>query len=921
MRPFQPDGVFAPPQHSGRGALRRLTVRGAGATLFAGGATLGIQIAATVVLARILVPADFGVVAMATTFSLLLANFGYNGLTEAIVQREEMNHALASTLFWINAGVGLLLTAAFASAGSLLAHFYHNPLVAPVAAGISLMICATSLSTVHLALLKRAMSFSAISVNDICARFVSVAVSILLGLKGWGHWALVVGAVIQPISAGIGGLILCQWMPGYPRRVPGVGQVLKFSLNTYGYFGTNYASRNTDNLLVGWRFDAQSLGFYKKAYDLFNLWVSQFVASLAIVVVAGLSRVVNDVERYRRYLLDALSTMAFVGMALGACLTMIGNDLIFVLLGPKWGPAGRIFTFFGPGIGISILYTTNGWIHLSVGRPDRWFKWAIIEFFVTCSAFLVCLHWGPDGIAAAWSASLWLLSLPGIWYAGRPVSLTLTSVVSVTWRYIAASVSTVCIAFFLKDTLHLLAPMPGLGGAIYHMLVTLLLVFPLYLGLVALLHGSFDPLFKFVDLVQEMGRLKKAGKENSGPEGGDAMTSSNNVAPRTALAGAGGDLLPGREEAGAVEALDLPQESAPNELPLVSILIPAYNAEDWIAKTLRSALLQTWPRTEIIVVDDGSKDATLTIARQFESRGVRVIAQPNRGASAARNHAFSQCHGDYIQWLDADDLLAPDKIAKQMEFVMAGLSKRTLLSSPWGRFMYRPSQAQFKPTSLWCDLTPQEWLLRKMDQNIYMQTGSWLVSRELTEAAGPWDIRLLGDDDGEYFCRVLLASNGVRFVHNANVYYRAFRFDSLSFIGRFPKKIDAHWISMKLHIKYLRSLEDDAKARAACLQYLRDALIYFYPEQSKILEEASQLADELGGPLGTPYLSWKYSWLPLCFGWVAVKPTQNFVRKIRWGLATKLDYLLYRLEERKSSNLARFSAVGNPASEVTGRLP
>jgi glycosyltransferase involved in cell wall biosynthesis len=375
-------------------------------------------------------------------------------------------------------------------------------------------------------------------------------------------------------------------------------------------------------------------------------------------------------------------------------------------------------------------------------------------------------------------------------------------------------------------------------------------------------------------------------------------------------------LMPGKS--GGITKTE-PNVQAPT-VPLVSILIPAYNAEEWIASTLNSALAQTWPRTEIIVVDDGSKDATLTIARQYESRGVRVFTQKNQGASAARNNAFSKSHGDYIQWLDADDLLARDKISKQMEFVMAGLSRQTLLSSPWGRFMYRHSRAQFKPTSLWCDLTPQEWLLRKMDQNIYMQTASWLVSRELTEAAGPWDIRLLGDDDGEYFCRVLLASNGVRFVHGANVYYRAFRFDSLSFIGRFPRKIEAHWISMQLHIKYLRSLGDDARARAACLQYLRDALIYFYPERSNILAEANALATELGGTLGTPFLSWRYSWLKVLFGWVAVKPAQSFVRKIRWGLATKLDYLLYRLEERKGTAFTQFPAAGNAAGEVTGRL-
>src|SRR5438552_467738 len=160
--------------------------------------------------------------------------------------------------------------------------------------------------------------------------------------------------------------------------------------------------------------------------------------------------------------------------------------------------------------------------------------------------------------------------------------------------------------------------------------------------------------------------------------------------------------------------------------PLVSILIPAYNAEPWIADTIESALGQTWPNKEIIVVDDGSRDQTFSVARQFASRAVSVVTQENRGAAAARNNAFELCQGDYIQWLDADDLLSLNKIAKQMEAAEDCQSKRTLLSSAWGYFMYRHSKAKFSSTSLWCKLSPLEWLLRKWEQNTDMQTATWL---------------------------------------------------------------------------------------------------------------------------------------------------------------------------------------------------
>src|SRR5205814_2515828 len=146
-----------------------------------------------------------------------------------------------------------------------------------------------------------------------------------------------------------------------------------------------------------------------------------------------------------------------------------------------------------------------------------------------------------------------------------------------------------------------------------------------------------------------------------------------------------------------------------------------------------------------------------------------------------------------------------------------GQSKRTLLSAAWGYFMYRPSKAKFIPTSLWCDLSPVEWLLRKMEQNLHMQTTTWLVSRELTEAAGPWDTRLSLDDDGEYFCRVVLASNAIRFVADARVFYRQQGSDRLSSIDRSDKKLESQFLSMQLHVDYLRSLEDSERVRTASL--------------------------------------------------------------------------------------------------------
>jgi glycosyltransferase involved in cell wall biosynthesis len=327
--------------------------------------------------------------------------------------------------------------------------------------------------------------------------------------------------------------------------------------------------------------------------------------------------------------------------------------------------------------------------------------------------------------------------------------------------------------------------------------------------------------------------------------------------------------------------------------PLVSILIPAYNAEEFVADAIRSAMEQTWGRKEIIVVDDGSTDRTAEVVREFSSKEIVFVSRENQGASAARNHAFMLSQGDYIQWLDADDLLAPDKIERQFAALRKGDDKRTLLSSSWGRFYYRSGATRFVPNSLWHDLTPVEWLLRKMGDHHYMQTATWLTSRELIEAAGSWDTRLHVDDDGEYFCRVIMASKCIRFAPEAKVYHRSSPASRVSYVGVSDRKRDALATSMKLHIQYLRSLEDSERVRLACLRYLQHFYVNFYPERPDIMAELQALAEELGGRLAEPDLGWKYAWMKRILGFSAAKQAQITLPELKASLLRKWDKAMH----------------------------
>ncbi len=323
--------------------------------------------------------------------------------------------------------------------------------------------------------------------------------------------------------------------------------------------------------------------------------------------------------------------------------------------------------------------------------------------------------------------------------------------------------------------------------------------------------------------------------------------------------------------------------------PLVSILIPAFKSENWIEETLHSAINQTWPHKEIIVVDDGSPDKTLEIAKRFESPLVKVVTQKNQGAPSARNHAFSICQGDYIQWLDADDVLAPDKIERQMELARKNGDPSVLYSGEWGHFLKQISKAEFSPTLLWHDLSPLEFFQRKMEHNLHMQPDCWLVSRELTEKAGPWDESLRRDNDGEYFGRLMLNASKIEFVAGAKSYYRRSGSTSVSYIGKSEIKIESLFRSINLHISYIRSLDDGEKTRRACLSYLKTWLHYFFPQRMDLVGQLRELASELGGELPDPQLRWKYRIIKILFGWKAAKAARRTLPVLKESILRKFE--------------------------------
>ena len=337
--------------------------------------------------------------------------------------------------------------------------------------------------------------------------------------------------------------------------------------------------------------------------------------------------------------------------------------------------------------------------------------------------------------------------------------------------------------------------------------------------------------------------------------------------------------------------------------PLVSILIPAYNAGKWIQQTMESAVNQKYPNIEVVVVNDGSTDDTLQIVKRFESSRVKIVDQKNAGGAAARNTALSHAQGDYLQWLDHDDLLAADKIDEQMRRVQSVGDERRLFSGNFGSFYFCSKRAKMITGPLGADLSPLEYFYIKFEQDEWLHTTSWLVSRQVAEKAGPWlDLRS-PDDDGEYFCRVVAASSGIVFVPTARSYWRVGNSASFSY----SRQSSSHALRAMLEssrkcIEQFRALEDTERSRKACVTFLLNRLIYYYPDQQEMLDQIYALARELGGDLSysAPPLLPHYEMIRKLAGWKLAKRIQDVIPDVKQSVLRSVDKFIYNFSESTS---------------------
>lgn len=475
--------------------LETRTVRSIGWTATSRIAQLLMSLLISVILARLLTPSDFGLIAMVTVFSNFVSIFAGFGLSSAIVQKEEVSDEALSSTFWINVGLGALLTGALAASAPVIAVFYSQPGLTPIVVFISTIFFITSFCNVSYGLLTKRMNFKALAIITVCATGVSGIAGVFLAFSGYGVWSLAWYTVLNSVFTTVLTLIYARWVPHFLLGLRHVKGLLGFGANLTGSTFVTYFAQNMDNLLVGRFLGSAALGFYNLAYNLLVLPVSSISNVVGTVMFPALSIIQHDKQLVRDSYVRANRYIGAASFPLMIWVLVTAPQLVRVVYGPKWISVIPLIQIFAlAGLEQSIA-TNVSWIFTSQGRPEVMFKLSIFTTVALLVSFIVGLRGGVEGIVIAYTIALYLTAYPIFAIAFRLVDMTVKYALAPLWSVTLAALTLGLVAFLLQvsfaklgvtQDLTLLVIMTA-AGLLSYSVVLFLLDKELLIGIVRLL--------------------------------------------------------------------------------------------------------------------------------------------------------------------------------------------------------------------------------------------------------------------------------------------------------------------------------------------------------------------------------------------------------------------------------------------------
>jgi O-antigen/teichoic acid export membrane protein len=418
--------------------LKERAVRGGVAKFGAQIATLALRVSYMVVMARLLDPRDFGLVTMVLVVTGVLDLFSTAGLSTVTVQRETISDRQISGLFWINLLVGTLLALLILAIAPALVALYQEERLFWIAAALSAGFFFTGAGVQHMALLQRQLRYVAVATIEISSQLIAYAIGIGMALADFGYWSLVAAAVAPPCLTTVFCWATTGWIPTKPQREAEIAAMLRFggtiSLNgVIVYFAYNF-----DKFLLGRFWGADALGVYGRAYQLVNIPTQALNGAVGAVMFSAMSRVQGDPVRLKSYFLKSYTLLISLTVPITIFSAILSEEIIAVVLGPKWGDAAAMFRLLTPTILVFGIINPLFWFLLAVGKQMRslYIACAIAPLVIT--AYVVGLPYGPNGVALAFSIAMTLWVVPHVIWCLHRTPLSPLDLFLAAWKPFAA---------------------------------------------------------------------------------------------------------------------------------------------------------------------------------------------------------------------------------------------------------------------------------------------------------------------------------------------------------------------------------------------------------------------------------------------------------------------------------------------------
>ncbi|HHC4610342.1 TPA: lipopolysaccharide biosynthesis protein [Klebsiella pneumoniae] len=486
--------------------MKERTVKSAGITLAAQGIKLILQLGYVAILARLLQPSDFGLIAMVTVFTGLALQFMEGGLSMATIQRDQITHAQVSNLFWVNGALGTALCLLGILISPLVAIIYDEPRLTLVMAAMSLTFLIGGLSVQHDALLRRQMRFRAISVIDIVSMAAGIATGIAAALGGLEYWALVINPITTFATKTVMRWLSARWVPSMMSRGSGVRPLLGFGANLTGANFIGYMATNLTPFAIGYIGGAQSLGLFNRANMLTSIPSSQMLPPVMNVLQPTLARVASDPKRLRSTITSIMGKLVLGTMFVTLTMAVLADWIVQLFLGSGWDGAVPIFRMLAV---FSLVEPIAGFLAVSlvaIGNAKALLRWKAITLSILIVSVGIGSFWGAFGVVAAYALSGVFIRLPGfLYYSSRFLPVTFGEFIKALVPATVCSLGAIAALFTLRHFILIESPVAGLAVFIAAAAV-------IYPALCLLIKPTRRELIEILDLLKLLTSRKLASK-------------------------------------------------------------------------------------------------------------------------------------------------------------------------------------------------------------------------------------------------------------------------------------------------------------------------------------------------------------------------------------------------------------------------